>query len=124
MTTLYAKIFGSKEFYKTQGGGTTDGFLNALAQDWFGTPFQPATQARLAREIGRGVSRRQVALSVITSPSGVRAEVNSIFENVLRRPATAREQAHYGSQVSKGNIVPLYATLFASPEFKAKFVSI
>jgi autotransporter-associated beta strand protein len=121
---LYAKIFGSQEFYQTQGGGTIDGFLNALALHWFGTPFKPATQARLARELRHGASRYQVSLGVITSPSGVRAEVNSIFEAVLDRPATAKEQTHYAPQVSKGNIVPLYATLFASMEFKAKFVSL
>ena len=121
-TTLYANIFGSKEFYKTQGGSTIDGFLTALAHDWFGMPFSPATQARLARELHHGVSRHQVALDVITSPSGVRAEVNSIFKNVLDRPATTQEQNHYAPQVAKGNIAPLYATLFASAEFKAKFV--
>ncbi len=121
-TKLYARIFGSKEFYQTQGGSTTDGFLNALAHDWFGTAFKPATQARLARELHHGTSRYQVSLGVISSPSGARAEVSSIFRNVLERPATAKEQAHYATQVSKGNIVALYATLFASPEFKTKFV--
>ncbi len=121
---LYAKIFGSKEFYQTEGGGTIDGFLNALGQDWFGAPLNPTAQARLARELRHGVSRYQVSLSVITSGKGVRAEVNSIFESVLDRPATASEQTRYDSQVSKGIIVPLYATLFASKEFKTKFVNI
>ncbi len=73
---LYAGIFGSKEFYQTRGGSTIDGFLNGLATDWFGTPFSPATQAHLAGKLRRGESRYQVAYGVITSPSGVRAEVN------------------------------------------------
>ena len=121
---LYADIFGSKEFYKNEGGGTDDGFLTALAKDWFGTAFKPATQARLARELKHGVSRHQVAYSVITSPSGVRAEVNSIFEDVLGRTANAREQATYAPMVKHKRVINVFANLFASREFKAKFVNI
>ena len=121
---LYAEIFGSKEYYQTRGGSTIDGFLKALATDWFGTPFSPATQARLAGKLRRGESRYQVAYGVITSPSGVRAEVNTIFEDVLGRTATAREQAQYASQVKHQRVIEVYANLFASPEFKAKYVNI
>jgi hypothetical protein len=120
---LYADIFGSKEFYQ-DSGGTTDGFLNALAQDWFGKAFSPATQARLARELKRGVSRHQVAYNVITSPSGVKAEVNTIFFDVLGRDANAREQAQYAPMVKNKHVIEVFANLFSSPEFKAKFVDI
>ncbi|MHB1555994.1 MAG: beta strand repeat-containing protein [Isosphaeraceae bacterium] len=120
-TPLDIKVFGSKEFYITQGKGTTDGFLNALAQDWFGAPFPAATHARLARELRRGVSRTQIARQVITSPSGVHAQVNTIFEAILQRPATAHDQARYDHYVTEGNLVSLYQALFASPEFKKKF---
>ncbi len=121
---LYASIFGSKEFYKTEGGGTDDGFLTALATDWFGKPFKPATQARLARELKHGVSRYQVAYSVITSPSGVHAEVNSIFEDVLGRDANAKEQAQYAPMVKHKQVISVFANLFASREFKMKYVNI
>ncbi len=117
-------VFGSKEFYVTQGKGTTDGFLNALAVDWFGVPFPPSTQARLARQISHGVSRHQIARQVLTGPSGVKAQVNSIIEAVLERPATAKDDKQFAPLVSQGNLVPVYATLFASKEFKTKFVDI
>ncbi len=120
-TPLDIQVFGSKEFYVTQGKGTPDGFLNALAQDWFGAPFPAATHARLARELRRGVSRTQIARQVITSPSGVRAQVNTIFEAILQRPATAQDQSLYDHYVREGNLVSLYQALFASPEFKKKF---
>lgn len=61
---------------------------------------------------------------MITSPSGVNAQINSIFEAILERPATAREERQYAPLVREGNLVPLYATLFASREFKEKFVLI
>ena len=61
---------------------------------------------------------------MITSPSGVNTQVNSIFEAVLERPATAKEERQYAPLVREGNLVPLYATLFASKEFKDKFVLI
>ena len=117
-------VFGSKEFYVTRGKGTTDGFLNALATDWFGVPFPPSTQARLARQISHGVSRHQIARQVLTGASGVRAQVNSIIEAVLERPATAKDDKQFAPLVSQGNLVPVYATLFASKEFKAKFVDL
>ena len=121
---LYAGIFGSKEFYQTEGGGTNDGFLTALAKDWFGTAFKPATQARLANELRHGVSRYHVAYGVITSPSGVRAEVNSIFGDVLGRDANAKEQAQYAPMVKHKRVISVFANLFASREFKTKFVNI
>lgn len=120
-TPLDIQVLGSKEFYVTQGKGTADGFLNALAVDWFGTPLPAATHARLARELRRGVSRTQIARQVITSPSGVHAQVNTIFEAILQRPATAQDQAGYSHYVRQGNLVSLYQALFASAEFKKKF---
>jgi autotransporter-associated beta strand protein len=123
-TPLAIAIFGSKEYYQTRGHRTIDGFLNALALDWFGAPFSAAEQARLAGELRRGVSRTQVARQVVTSPSGVNAQVNSIFEAVLQRPATAADQRQFAPLVSQGNLIAVYSSLFASQEFKRKFVSI
>ena len=123
-TPLYIKVFGSKEFYLTEGGGTADGFLTALATDWFGTPFSASVQARLARQLAHGVSRSAVAGQVITSPSGVNAEVNSIFEAVLGRPATRQGRQDYAPLIRQGNMVAVYETLFTSREFLTKYVYI
>ena len=46
---------------------------------------------------------------MITSPSGVDAEVNSIFEAVLGRPATAKDDRQYAPLVRQGNMVAVYA---------------
>jgi trimeric autotransporter adhesin len=123
-TPLSIKVFGSKEFYQTQGGGTNDGFLTALAEDWFGAPFPASVQARLAGQLARGTSRSQVASQVITSPSGVNAEVNSIFEAVLGRSASAKDKKTYAPLIRQGNMVAVYETLFTSKEFITKYVAL
>jgi hypothetical protein len=121
---LAIAIFGSKEYYRTRGHGTIDGFLSAMALDWFGAPFSASKQAQLATELRSGVSRTQVARQVVTSPGGVNAQVNTIVETVLQRPATAREERQFAPLVRQGDVVPVYATVFASKEFKQKFVNI
>ncbi len=92
--------------------------------DWFGAPFPAAVESQLAGQLARGVSRTQVARQVLTSPSGVNAQVNSIVETVLERPATAQEEKQFAPPVRAGNLVSVYETLFASREFKTKFVEI
>src|SRR5262249_14152756 len=124
VNVLDAVLLGSKEYYRTQGGGTINGFLNALAMDWLGTTFSPQTQARYARQLRRGVSRRQVAQEVIGSPSGVASETNGIFETILGRSATSREVSRFGPLVKRGQISQVALTLFISPEFSKKYVDI
>jgi autotransporter-associated beta strand protein len=123
-TPLYIKVFGSKEFYRNEGGGTDDGFLTALAQDWFGAPFSASVQARLSRQLAHGTSRSAVAGQVITSPSGVKAEVNTIIEGVLGRPATRKDDRTYAPLIRQGNMVAVYETLFTSREFLTTYVYI
>jgi autotransporter-associated beta strand protein len=118
-TPVYIQVFGSEEYYLTRGHGTNEGFLAALATDWFGAPFSASVQARLLRQLDRGVSRTKIARDVITGPSGVSAQVNTIFEAVLERPATTKDQKQFGPLVRQGNLVEVYSTLFASKEFKA-----
>jgi hypothetical protein len=123
-TPLYTKLFGSAEFYQTQGHGTTDGFLTALAVDWFGAPFPASLQSRLAGQLARGTSRSEVARQVITSPSGVNAQVNSIVDGILGRPATTQEYRQFAPLVRQGNLIAVYQTLFTSSAFITKYVAL
>lgn len=120
---LYVKVFGSREFYINEGKSSTDGFLTALALDWFGSPFPAAIQARLATKIEHGVSRTTIARDVISSPSGVSAQVNTIFQDILGRSATAKDQKQFGPLVKSGDFISVYTTLFASKEFKDSLTS-
>jgi hypothetical protein len=118
-TPLSIHVFGSAEFFVTQGHSTNEGFLTALAKDWFGAPFPAFVQSRLLRQLDRGVSRTKVARGIVTSSFGVSAQVNTIIETVLERPATKKDQKQFAPLVRQGNMVEVYSTLFASREFKA-----
>ena len=124
MIALDASLLGSREFYQTQGGGTTQGFLSALGHAWFGTEFSPRVQDRLTRQLKRGASRRQVALGVITSPSGISTEVNNLVEGILDRPAKSKDVARFGPLVKRGQFSQVAVALFGSREFTRKFVNI
>jgi hypothetical protein len=87
-------------------------------------PFPASVQARLTRQLDRGVSRTTVARNVVTSPSGVNAQVNSIVESVLGRPATAKDDKRFAPLVRAGKQISVYETLFTSKEFKVKYVDI
>jgi len=124
LTTVDINILSSQEFYQTQGGGTINGFLTALAQDWFGKDFPPAVKARLTRQLKQGVSRRQVVENVITSPSGVRAELDTIFETILERPADRKAIARFSTLTKQGQVGRIAVDLFGSSEFTQKFVNL
>jgi hypothetical protein len=126
LIALDASLLGSREFYKTQGGGTTQGFLTALGHAWFGSAFSfsPRVRARLTRQLEHGTSRRQVALGVITSPSGLSTEVNDLVEGILHRPATRPEVVQFSPTIKQGQISPVAVSLFGSREFMRKFVNI
>jgi hypothetical protein len=126
LIALDATLLGSREFYKTRAGGTTQGFLAALGHAWFGAQFSfsPRVQARLTRQLEHGTSRRQVALGVITSPSGISTEVNNLVEGILERPATRQEVNRFGPIIKRGQISPVAVSLFGSREFIKKFVNI
>ena len=126
LIALDASLLGSREFYKTRAGGTTQGFLAALGHAWFGAgfSFSPRVQARLTHQLKHGVSRRQVALGVITSPSGIHTEVNNLVEGILQRPATRKEVNRFGPIIKRGQVSPVAVSLFGSREFIKKFVNI
>jgi autotransporter-associated beta strand protein len=101
-----AQVFGSREFYVTQGGGTVDGFLTALAQDLTGSAFPAGLQARYARQIRQGTSRSQVALEVINSPRGIRAQIEDVYQRVLGTPATRQGLARFTPFLQQGGQIP------------------
>jgi hypothetical protein len=123
-TTLDVKVLSSREYYQTQGGGTINGFLSALSQDFFGTAFPTAQEARLARQLQRGVPRSRVVHNVITSPSGTTTQINDIYEKILERPATSKEVKRFTPLIQRGQFNQVMIDLFGSREFNQKFVNI
>jgi len=126
LIALNATLLGSRAFYRTRAGGTTQGFLTALGHAVYGAGFSftPKVRASLTRQLAHGTSRRQVALEVITSPSGLSTEVNNLVEGILHRPATRKEVARFSPIIARGQIGPVAIALFGSREFYNKFVNI
>jgi autotransporter-associated beta strand protein len=122
--TLNSSVLGSTEYFKTKGGGTINGFLTALANDVLGRSFTPAAQAHYARQLRRGVSRRQVALEVLTSPPGVNAQINTVYELILGRAADKQGLHAFAAPVRAGLISRVVASLLSSEEFLQKTVNL
>jgi hypothetical protein len=84
---LEATFFGSQEYFQTQGGGTTNGYLAALYRDLLGRALDPSGLATYSQQLSQGVSRSQVALTVQTSSEGSQRLVQQLYLQFLRRPA-------------------------------------
>jgi autotransporter-associated beta strand protein len=115
--TVNTTVLGSNEFYTSEGGGTVDGFLTALAEAVLGRKFSSAAQAHYAGQLRRGVSRRQVVSEVLTSPSGVDAQINTLYESILGRPADKRGLAAFATPVRRGRTSRVVDALLSSDEF-------
>jgi len=80
-----AEIAGSQEFYTTQGGGTNDGFLNALYQDALGRPIDPIARSFWTVQLAFGASRTSVATVVLNTQEYRHDVVTQAYQHLLDR---------------------------------------
>jgi hypothetical protein len=85
--TFEAFVLGSPEYYQVRGGGTNDGFLNALYQDVLGRAAEPGALSGWEQQLAGGMSRTTVALMVLTSPEGLQDRVQGWYQLYLHRSA-------------------------------------
>src|SRR5205807_6751646 len=64
---LAANLAASDEYFQTRGGGTNDGFLNAVYLDALGRNAEPVGQQDWGGKLAAGSSRADVALGVLSS---------------------------------------------------------
>jgi arylsulfatase A-like enzyme len=64
---LASVLLGSAEYFRTEGGGTNEGFLNALYLETVARQADPASLAAWERALAAGESRDQIALAVVSS---------------------------------------------------------
>ncbi|WP_152052475.1 LEPR-XLL domain-containing protein [Tautonia marina] len=63
------RVIGSAEYFQNRGGGTHEGYLNAMADDlWQRSPTETET-ARWVGALDRGVPRSRVVADLLRSPS-------------------------------------------------------
>ena len=87
MERLKSIITGSAEYLRVRGGGTTDGYLNALFHDAFNRSVDTSGQATYTQALAHGLSRIQVAEAIYGSPEYQHDLVESFYQRYLHRTA-------------------------------------
>jgi uncharacterized repeat protein (TIGR01451 family) len=115
---LEALIAGSPEYFQRRGGGTNDGFLNALYQDGLGRVVDAGGRATWDQALASGVSRTQVAAQLFSSLEYDLDLVNNDYAAYLRRPADAAGLNDWVAQLLGGvGSDQVLAGLLASDEY-------
>src|SRR5262249_11392403 len=78
-----AVLAGSEEYFTEQGGGTNDGFLDALYRDILNRPIDDAMRAAFDQKLASGTSRSEVAAMVIGSPEARQVLVHTLYTGLL-----------------------------------------
>jgi autotransporter-associated beta strand protein len=84
---LRAIITGSQEYFQVRGGGSNNGFLDALFQDAFLRPVDASGRATYTQALGRGMNRIQVAEAIYGSPEYQEGLVHTFYMRYLHRIA-------------------------------------
>jgi hypothetical protein len=95
-------ILGSAEYFQTQGGGTNAGFLNAVYVDVLNRAIDPAGSATWTAQLNSGVSRQQVAQSIVSSPESNALVVTGYYQQFLRRDPDAGGLNTFVTQLNTG----------------------
>jgi uncharacterized repeat protein (TIGR01451 family) len=99
---LEAMIAGSQEYFQQRGGGTNDGFLDALYQDGLNRAVDGFGRAAWDQALASGLSRDQVAARLFSSLEYDTNLVNKDYSTMLRRPADAPGLNHWVTQLLGG----------------------
>jgi uncharacterized protein GlcG (DUF336 family) len=117
---LDAMMAGSEEYFSTRGGGTTNGFLDALYQDVLARGADAGGLAFFANALAQGTGRQIVANSILGSPEADDTEVRSLVNHFYHRQATDEEVARIGLALRLGlERAELIGGLVGAPEYAA-----
>jgi hypothetical protein len=83
-----AALAGSSEFF-TRTGGTNSDFLNALYFNVLGRSIDPSGMTTFLNALSMGVSREQVAATVLSSPEAAQFAVTQAYQSYLGRAGDA-----------------------------------
>ncbi|HWB10387.1 MAG TPA: DUF4214 domain-containing protein [Pirellulales bacterium] len=115
---LSQALVSSPEYWQARGGGTVDGFLDALFRDALGRPIDQAALTYFGGLMAGGASAADVAEVVFTSDEYHRVRVNELFEQFLDRPADPGAFAYFAGELDAGATDELVITqLISSDEY-------
>lgn len=84
---VQAALAGSPEYLRTRGGGTNDGFLDALYHDAFNRAVDPSGRSTFDQALANGLTPAQVATLIFSSAEYQRDLVQSLYQRLLHRAA-------------------------------------
>ncbi|MGH7134821.1 MAG: DUF4214 domain-containing protein, partial [Pirellulales bacterium] len=99
---LSANVIGSTEYFQVRGGGTDDGFLDALFADVLHRPVDSGARQYFDGLLKSGTSRAQVAVDIFASSEYLNDLVNSLYIELLDRPADSGGLAYFVGQLQQG----------------------
>lgn len=115
---LSAILAGSNEFFAAQGGGTIDGFLNAVYEDALGRPIDPAGLAWWKFNFALGLTRAQVVAQILGRQEYRQDVVKQAYLHLLHRPADPAGLNNWTAALNSGSSDQLaYASIAGSQEY-------
>jgi autotransporter-associated beta strand protein len=116
-----ASITGSPEYYQSRGGGTKDGFLDALYHDALGRAVDPAGRTSFDQAFAAGATPGAVAGVIFTSDEYRTDLVQGWYQQYLHRPADTSGLDSFVSALRQGTRdEAVVATIIGSDEYFAK----
>lgn len=122
--TIEALIVGSTEFY-VAAGGTNDGFLNTLYQDFLGRSVDQTSETKWSGLLNGGYTTTQVALGVLTSQEYVNDLVTQDYYTYMGVAPDSTSLGAYATALLNGtmNNNTVVASLLGSQEWIASHSS-
>ncbi|HVX09977.1 MAG TPA: DUF4214 domain-containing protein [Pirellulales bacterium] len=118
---LDVDLVGSDEYFNTRGGGTNDGFLDALYEDALGRSADAGGRSSFDALLATSATRAQVADMVFGSPEYQHQLVNNMYELLLDRPADPVGLAGFTAELSAGlTDQQVMAQIIGSEEFSQR----
>jgi ELWxxDGT repeat protein len=94
-------LVSSQEYFMNRGGGTSNGFLNAMYGDTLNRAPTAQEQQQFSPALA-GIGRAQVAVRILSGPEYHQVLVRGLIQRFLNRAATDAEVQAYAQQMMGG----------------------
>lgn len=118
---LAAAMAGTAEYFQAQGGGTNDGYIDALYHDALERPADASGLATFRALLAGGTSRDQVASIILASGEYRNLLVAGYYTTYLRRPVDPTGLTYWVTALGRGTRdEEVIAQIVATDEFFAR----